>query len=378
MTHVPILRKGVPYRSLDTIEVKDFVSGEPLCTVSQANSGLISRDLRPSPDEKHPLADIPVRELVERMRKAAELFLDAELPFGDTTQTASDYLELLSRTSGLPLALCRSNQQKIHGVLARIEEVLGGLTRGLDLDVLDRGYKDQGGRLVSYRREARWLGVVLPSNSPGVHSLWAPAIPLKVGLCLKPGRDEPWSPYRMVQAMVAAGIPREAFSYYPTDHAGATTILRACERGMVFGDVSTTRLWEKDDRVQCHGPGWSKILIGEDRIDDWPEWIDVIVESIAANGGRSCINASGVWVPRHGREIAQALAERLAKIEARPLDHPEARLAAFVNPQFAEMIHVSIEQALDLPGAIDLTREVRGSDRLVTVGGATFLLPTIV
>src|SRR5690606_930668 len=121
-----------------------------------------------------------------------------------------------------------------------------------------------------------------------------------------------------------------------------------------------------------------KILIGEDRIDDWPEWIDVIVESIAANGGRSCINASGVWVPRHGREIAQALAERLAKIEARPLDHPEARLAAFVNPQFAEMIHVSIEQALDLPGAIDLTREVRGSDRLVTVGGATFLLPTIV
>jgi acyl-CoA reductase-like NAD-dependent aldehyde dehydrogenase len=375
---VPILRKGIPYLSLDQLEVKDFITGEPLARVSQANSGLISRDLRELPGEALPLRDLSASELVARTKSAGDLFLSAELPFGDGTQTQEEYLSLLSRTSGLPLSLCRSNQQKIYGVMNRMEEVLGGLTRGLDLSILDRGFGSQDGRMLSYIPQARWLGVILPSNSPGVHSLWIPSIPLKTGLCLKPGRDEPWSPYRIVQALIAAGIPREALGYYPTDHAGAGTILSACERSMLFGDTSTTKTWEKDERVQCHGPGWSKVLIGEDVVENWPQYVDVVATSVAANGGRSCINASGVWLPRHGREFAEALAERLRAIDALPLDHPDARLAAFVNPQFAEMIDATIEQALDAPGAIDVTREIRGSGRLVRRHGATYLLPTVI
>ena len=41
------------------------------------------------------------------------------------------------------------------------------------------------------------LGLVLPSNSPGVHALWMPIIPMQIGLVLKPGPQEPWTPYRM-------------------------------------------------------------------------------------------------------------------------------------------------------------------------------------
>ena len=39
------------------------------------------------------------------------------------------------------------------------------------------------------------MGVVLPNNSPGVHSLWAPTTVLKIPLVLKPGSAEPWTPY---------------------------------------------------------------------------------------------------------------------------------------------------------------------------------------
>ena len=46
-------------------------------------------------------------------------------------------------------------------------------------------------------------------------------IPLKIPLVLKPGSAEPWSPYRIIQAFIRAGAPREAFSFYPTDHAGS-------------------------------------------------------------------------------------------------------------------------------------------------------------
>ena len=57
--------------------------------------------------------------------------------------------------------------------------ILRGLTRGLDLSILDSGHGEHGGHAISYYPRTRALGVVLPSNSPGVHSLWVPAIPLK-------------------------------------------------------------------------------------------------------------------------------------------------------------------------------------------------------
>ena len=46
-----------------------------------------------------------------------------------------------------------------------------------------------------------------------------------------------------------------------------------------------------------------------------------MVASIVDNGGRSCVNASGVWVDRRTRdEIAEALAERLAAVVPRAAD----------------------------------------------------------
>ena len=140
------------------------------------------------------------------------------------------------------------------------------------------------------------MGVVLPSNSPGVHSLWAPATVLKMPLVLKPGSAEPWTPLRIINAWVKAGAPAAAFCYYPTDHAGGNEILRSTGRGMVFGDVGSTKRWKADGRVEVHGPGYSKVVIGPDVADEWEKYIDVIAESISNNGGRSCVNASGVWV----------------------------------------------------------------------------------
>ena len=44
MLHLPILRFGQPYRSLDVATVPDFRSREPYVAVSQANGGLVRRD----------------------------------------------------------------------------------------------------------------------------------------------------------------------------------------------------------------------------------------------------------------------------------------------------------------------------------------------
>jgi hypothetical protein len=100
--------------------------------------------------------------------------------------------------------------------------------------------------------------------------------------------------------------------------------------------------------------------------------------SISENGGRSCLNASGVWVPSHGREIAEALAEKLSKIKARDADNPEAVLAAFANKNLAERIHAMIESQLKIPGAEDITAKYRKTSRLVERNNASYLLPTII
>ncbi len=373
--HIPVLRAGVPYESLQKVELPDVSTGEAVAVVSQANAGLISRDLRRASREA--LRAVPVARLLEISIEAGRLFMEADLPLADgQTQSPSEYVNSLSRTSGLSHALVRNNMAKIHRVFVEMPAILRGLTRGMDPAVLDTGVGEQNGVSVSYFATTDNLGVVLPSNSPGVNSLWMPAVALKIPVVLKPGREEPWTPFRIVQAFIAAGCPKEAFSFYPTDHEGSATVLEGCGRALVFGDSSTVERYAGNPKYQVHGPGWSKILIGDDMIDRWPEFIDLIVSSIADNGGRSCINASAVLASRHGDAIADAIAAQLSKIEPRLADDPDALLAGFANPKMAEFIDGAI--AADLSGAIDVTAQHRSEPRLTKLGGSTYLRPTVV
>ena len=374
MIHIPILRAGRSYRSLNTVRVPHIKTGEPLVEVSQANRGLIAKDLLDIALQKEVLGQRSTAELISLCKKAARLFATETLPLDGTVQSPTDYIQQVSGTTGMPEALCEQNLFKIQGVLENIDTVLDGLTRGLDLEVLDTGWGTQNGRTLSYVCETDSLGAVLPSNSPGVHSLWVPAIPLKVPLVLKPGREEPWTPYRIAQAFMAAGAPAEAFSFYPTDYAGANEILVRCGRSMLFGGGSTVAPWVNTPRVEIHGPGRSKIIIHEAGQNNWEQSLDLIVASVAKNGGRSCINASGVWVTANGHAIAEALAARLARIEPKPLDHPEAGIAAWANPKAAHSISALIDQHLKEPGATELTT----GDRVVELDGCTFLRPTVI
>jgi acyl-CoA reductase-like NAD-dependent aldehyde dehydrogenase len=378
--HLPVLRGGRPYRSVDVARVPHFRTGATVVEVSQANPGLVRRDLIDEAQRgmRAALDRIPVRELIALSRRAADAFMNDALPAGEDAQAPEDYVRGLTSTTGMPHVLVRRNMEKIRGVLDRVETVIGGLTRGLDLDVLDRGVAEAQGHALSFVPRAPALGIVLPSNSPGVHALWAPAIALKTALVLKPGGAEPWTPYRVIQAFLKAGAPPEAFGYYPTDHAGAGEILRRCGRGMVFGDVSAIRAWGADPRIEVHGPGYSKVLLGPDAAEEWPSYLDLMVSSIAENGGRSCVNASGVWTTAHAREIAEALADRLAAIRPRAEDDPEAQLAPFANRRVAEAISAAIDRELEVPGATDLTAARRAGPRVVSWEGATYLLPTVV
>src|SRR6266704_3226666 len=240
MLNIPVLRWGRPYTSLEVDNVIHFSSGETLARVSQANPGLLAKDIRQAQRARDVLCETPIRDLVKMMQKAADLYRDATLPMGDGVQSPDDFARQQSASTGLPEHMCKANMAKNHFVLSNMDRILDSLTRGLDLNILTRGYGvEPRGVTVSYQAQAPALGMVLPSNSPGVHTLWLPVIPMQIGLVLKPGPQEPWTPYRMAAAFFEAGIPREAISISPGGPEVGAAVLANCSRAMIFGGTPT-------------------------------------------------------------------------------------------------------------------------------------------
>jgi acyl-CoA reductase-like NAD-dependent aldehyde dehydrogenase len=373
---IPILRMGRAYESLDRT-VLPLGEGGTLET-HVANPGLIRRDMLRIARSREVLQAHSTDTLAGYCEEAAELFLKGILPVGNGRQGPEDYVRALSQLTGLPHSLCRNNMGKVHAAMANIRTVLSGLTRGMPLELFDQGFARQDDIEVNYFPVTNALGVVLPSNSPGVNSLWLPAPVLKIPVLLKPGREDPLTPFRIVQALIAAGFPSEAFGFYPTTHEGGDTILLSCGRGIMFGNDATVKKYASDPGIQVHGSGRSKVLIGEDFIGKWGTHAGVLVESISANGGRSCINASSVLVPSKRGAVADALARELAQIGPLPRDHPDAVLCGFANPDFAKAIDGQIEGHLKQPGAEDVTARYRKGPRLVEDHGQTYLQPTLV
>jgi acyl-CoA reductase-like NAD-dependent aldehyde dehydrogenase len=378
MLHIPVLRWGDPYTSMDVDEVVHFADGQPIARVSRANGGLIQRDMRKAQRARDLLREFPIDELITRAGAAGELYMNATLPMGDGTQTPEEFVRAQSATTGLPERMCRANMKKNGFVLAEMRNILTSLTRELDFDVLSRGHGEERGVPVSYQAQSPVVGLVLPSNSPGVHTLWLPVIPLQIGLVLKPGPQEPWTPYRMAEAFFEAGIPRAAISIYPGLGDVGAAVLDSCRRNLIFGGTATVDRYRGNATVQAHGPGFSKILLADDQVDRWEQFLDVMVESVFVNSGRSCINCSGIWASRHTREIADALASRLAAVRPMPPEHPDASLAAFTVPGSADAISQAIDADLKGPGVTDVTARHREGPRVVTEGRADYLLPTVV
>jgi len=269
MIHIPVLRWGEPYKSLDVDKIFHFATGEPVAEMSRANAALVSRDMRHAQRARDVLREVPIKELLQRIKKAADLYTQADLPLGDGTQSPKDFVRMQSATTGLPEHMCEFNMKKNHFVLNQMDKILDSLTRGLDLEILSRGFGvESRGVPVSYQAQSPVLGMVLPSNSPGVHTLWLPIIPMQIGLALKPGPQEPWTPYRMAQAFVQAGSPKEAIAIDPGLGDIGAAVLQHCPRILIFGGTATVDRYKGNPRVQAHGPGFSKILLGDDVVDN--------------------------------------------------------------------------------------------------------------
>src|SRR5918993_274342 len=100
MLHIPILRHGTPYKSIDLQKVPHYQTGETFVEMSLANPGLIRRDLLDQETPRRTLASFTTAQLFAMCKQAAEYFMHETLPVGETEQTPDDYVRQLSATTG--------------------------------------------------------------------------------------------------------------------------------------------------------------------------------------------------------------------------------------------------------------------------------------
>src|SRR5262245_3258192 len=77
MIHIPILRAGKPYYSLDTVTLTHFETGEAVALISQANPGLIAHDLNRAEELKQVLDRMKVKDLLSICVTAAKHFAES-------------------------------------------------------------------------------------------------------------------------------------------------------------------------------------------------------------------------------------------------------------------------------------------------------------
>src|SRR6266849_1297184 len=104
LLHIPALRRGKSYTSLEQTNVNDCRTGQTLARLSQVNSGIIRKDLTKIGESRGAIRRLSCAQLLEICSKAAELFLQGTVPIGvqGETQSPDQYVESLSATSGLP------------------------------------------------------------------------------------------------------------------------------------------------------------------------------------------------------------------------------------------------------------------------------------
>ena len=273
------------------------------------------------------LREIPIKDLLQMVKKAAELYTKAELPLGDGTQTPDQFVAH---------AVGHDRPARAHVPVQHGEEPLRAvrdgracsirLTRGLDLNILSRGYGvEDRGVPVSFQASRRcWAWCCRPTRpactrsgcrSFRCRSAWSSSRARK-----NRGRRIAW-PTPSSQA----GIPKQAIAIYPGLGDVGAAVLQHCPRSLIFGGTATVEQYKGNPRVQAHGPGFSKILLGDDKVDEWEKYIDIMVDSVFVNSGRGCINCSGIWASRHTRKIAEAIAEQMGPVEPLPPEDPEVR-----------------------------------------------------
>jgi acyl-CoA reductase-like NAD-dependent aldehyde dehydrogenase len=282
-------------------EVITDAAGVPVAELSIAPPLFVARSLA----AQRTTRPLPVATRAAALANTADIFARSVI----AGLVFDDYIELTCRVSGLPLTVMRAGALGLaDGLTTAVEAVEPARPRGATLDWRDT--PPAGGAVWARRGEV--FAVHAPGNAPGVHGLWPQALAMGYRVAVRPSRREPFTAHRLVHALRQAGFRREDAVYLPTDYAGAEELIRCADLAMVYGGQDVVDKYVANPTVLTNGPGRTKILITAEQ--DWREYLDVIVDSIAYLGGTACVSAKAVLYEGDPAPLAHAIADRLSSM----------------------------------------------------------------
>ncbi len=314
------------------------------------------------------LRSLSIRDLLDVFARAADLFATGS-PDGLAAET---FARNASLTSGLPLPVVRRQ------TLGLFPPALRSMARFLEvqspagLDVFDSLVYEAGGIQVGLAPRGRNVGYVMPGNHPATHFMWLCALAMKVPVVLRPSNDDLFTPYRLVTALLEAGLPEDALAFVPGGHDLVDAVVQSCSLSVLFGAQLLADRYASNPNVKVHGPGRSKVVVLGDA--DFETTVELISRLVMDDAGRGCINGSAVVVEGQAGNLAAAVAAALERV---PLLSPladNAQLGAVRQPE-AGAYEALIDSRLDA-GAVEHTPGP--GRRVATVDGVSLMRPTVI
>ncbi|KMV23599.1 aldehyde dehydrogenase family protein [Mycobacterium heckeshornense] len=313
MVYLDALGPNGPYRTRNRQTITS-TAGVPVAELSIAPPLYVSRSI----GAQRKTQPLPVRQRRTALADAADAFRCAVIAGLDF----DTYVERASAVSGLPIAVTRAGAHRVaHVVTSAIDAVRPACPTGAALDWREPRIRHGG---AVWTRRGDVFAVHASGNGPGIHASWPQALALGYRVAVRPSRREPFTAHRLVHALRTSGFRPEDATYLPTEHGGADEIIRSADLAMVYGDQHVVDKYATDPTVFVNGPGRSKMLITAEQ--DWRDYLDVVVDSIANQGGMACVNTTAVLYEGDPTALAGAIADRLSTIEPLPTEDERALL----------------------------------------------------
>jgi acyl-CoA reductase-like NAD-dependent aldehyde dehydrogenase len=314
------------------------------------------------------LPSIPVRAVLAIFRRAADIFRA-----GQPDGLAPDaYARNASLTSGLPLPVVRRQTLGLFPSALRMMDRFLEVQSPGGLEVFDSYFYQAGGIRVGLTPRGRNVGFVMPGNHPSVHFMWLCALAMKLPVVLRPSGDDLFTPYRLVSALLEAGLPEDAIAFVPGAHDLVDTIVQDCSLSVLFGGQPLADRYASNRNVRIHGPGRSKVVVLADA--DFDHTVGTICRLVMDDAGRGCINGSAVIVEGDPGRVASAVAAALERVPIQSPLSEGAQLGA-VREAEAEAYNALIDSRL-ASGATEHTPGPAG--RVAVVDGVPIMRPTVI
>lgn len=378
---LPLLRNGQEYLSQSKKTLMG-IHGEKLLDVSIAPEIHVQMALPINKGAGYNLLqEMSIDDIVDIYVQAGKIY-SSDMLIGGISTSIDEWAELITLSTGMPIQYVQGALGAIPAIFRKrqLQRLLKANSPTGHLDIYDDFVGVRGTTKFAWSPRGRNVGVALPGNHPAVSMLGALMPLFKMPTILRSSSSEPFSAFRLCKALWEAGLPSEALFHFVTDRSIVDTIVRNSDLGIIFGSEWVLKAYENNSKVKTYGPGRSKILIDIENLS--PTLTDLSVDishqSITLDGGRGCINASGiVYNSKEGYDdFKEKLAERMASVDVLDPMDPRAQIPA-MSISSAQNLHGFIKSRMT--GNIhDVTAKYRGKEDFLHVeNDLAYLMPTL-